>query len=137
MSMKKFTSICIVLLVLAVSLSACGKAGTPAQIDVTMTDFHYTPSEWAIPAGKEITMNIKNDGAVGHEYVIMKFGKSAGEKFGPEDEENIFWEVEVDPHSSKNVKFTAPGDAGDYEVLCGTAGHLEAGMKAALTVVSN
>jgi plastocyanin len=135
--MKKFIGICIVLLVLSMSVTSCSKAGTPAQIDVTMTDFHYTPSEWTIPAGKEVTMNIRNDGAVGHEYVIMKFGKSAGDKFGPEDEENIFWEVEVDAHSSKNVKFTAPSDIGAYEILCGTAGHMEAGMKAALTVAAN
>jgi uncharacterized cupredoxin-like copper-binding protein len=135
--MKKFTGRCIVLIVLVASLISCGKAGTPTQIDVTMTDFHYTPSEWTIPAGKEITMNIKNDGAVGHEYVIMKYGKSAGDKFDPEDEENIFWEVEVDAHSSKNVKFTAPGDIGSYEILCGTPGHLQAGMKAALTVTAN
>jgi uncharacterized cupredoxin-like copper-binding protein len=107
------------------------------QIDVTMTNFHYTPSEWTIPAGEEITNNIRNDGAVGHEYVIMKYGKSAGDKFGPEDEENIFWEVEVDAHSSKNVKFTASSDIGEYEILRGKAGYLEAGMKAALTVAAN
>jgi uncharacterized cupredoxin-like copper-binding protein len=67
----------------------------------------------------------------------MKYGKSSGDLFGPEDEENIYWEVEVDAHSSKNVTFTAPGDVGDYEILCGTPGHLQAGMKASLTVTDN
>lgn len=134
--MKKFIGIFIVLLVLSVSLSACGSAGSPTTLDVTMTDFHYTPSAIVIPVGKEITLNIKNDGAIGHEFVIMKYGTSVGDVFGPEDEDNVFWEVEVDAGGAKSVKFTAPSEVGEYEVVCGTPGHLKAGMKADMTVAS-
>jgi uncharacterized cupredoxin-like copper-binding protein len=101
-----------------------------------MTDFKYEPADATVPAGKEITLNLKNEGNVVHEYVIMKLGQSAGEKFGPEDEDNIYWEVELDPGKSVSVTFTAPTEPGTYEVVCGTEGHLEAGMKGSLTVVS-
>ena len=123
------------LLVLAVILSACG-GGSRTKLNITMTDFKYDPVENTIAAGKEITLTIKNEGAVLHEYVIMNLGQTAGETFGDEDEGNIYWEVEVDPGQSKTVTFTAPSEAGEYEIVCGTEGHLAAGMKGTLTVVA-
>jgi uncharacterized cupredoxin-like copper-binding protein len=134
--MKKFIGICIVLMVLSSSLTACGSAGSPTEIDVTMTDYHYSPTSMVIPSGKEVTLNIKNDGSIEHEFVIMKYGTSAGDEFGPEDEDNIYWEVELDPHSSQSVTFTAPGEVGKYEIVCGTPDHLQEGMRAALTVTN-
>ena len=121
---------------LCLTLTACG--GTPSTtIDVTMTDFQYGPAEFTVPAGQVITLNAVNNGAVLHEFVIFKLGKTAGEKFGDEDEENIYWEVEVDPGASKSATFTAPSEPGEYFVTCGIAGHLEAGMNAKLIVVAS
>ncbi len=132
--MKKARVILIVMLGLALVLAACG--GSSTNLKVAMTDFKYEPMENTILAGEEITLNIKNEGAVLHEYVIMNLGQTAGDKFGDEDEGNIFWEVEIEPGQSKTVTFTAPAEAGTYEIVCGTAGHLEAGMKGTLIVVN-
>jgi uncharacterized cupredoxin-like copper-binding protein len=132
--MKKARFFLIVVLGLSLLLTACGGGGPSTSLKINMNDFKYDPMSATIPAGKEITLNIKNDGAVLHEYVIMKLGQTAGDKFGDEDEGNIYWEVEVDPGQSKSVTFTAPPDAGTYEIVCGTQGHLEAGMKGNLVV---
>ncbi|MBI5350999.1 MAG: cupredoxin domain-containing protein [Chloroflexi bacterium] len=132
--MKKAGFFLISVLVLSLLLTACG--GPSTTMNLTMTDFKYAPMENTIPAGREITVNIKNEGAVIHEYVIMNLGETAGDKFGDEDEGNIYWEVEVDPGKSKTVTFTAPSEAGTYEIVCGTEGHLEAGMTGTLIVVS-
>lgn len=127
----------ILFTLMSILLSSCGSANVPSTtLQIVMSDFKYEPAEFTVPAGKEITLNLKNEGAVAHEFVIMKLGQSAGEKFGPEDEDNIYWEVELDPGQSVTVTFTAPTEAGTYEVVCGTEGHLEAGMKGTLTVVS-
>ena len=134
--MKKKLFALSVLLILSIVLTACGGGGAATKLNVTMTDFKYDPVENTVAAGKEITLNLKNDGAVLHEYVIMKHGLSAGDKFGPEDEDNIYWEVEVDPGKSTTATFTAPAELGDYEIVCGTEGHLVAGMKGKLTVVA-
>ena len=123
-----------VLLGCVLILSGCGGAGPSTTIDVTMTDFQFTPNTFTIPAGQEITVNAVNNGAVVHELVIFKPGLTAGEEFGPEDEENIYWEVEVEAGQSTTVKFTAPSEPGEYYVTCGTEGHLKAGMVASLTV---
>jgi uncharacterized cupredoxin-like copper-binding protein len=120
---------------LVVMLAGCGGRSL-TKLNITMTDFKYDPVENTIGAGEEITLQIKNDGAVLHEYVIMNLGQTAGDTFGDEDEGNIYWEVEVDPGQSKTVTFTAPTEPGDYEIVCGTEGHLEAGMKGKLTVVA-
>jgi len=130
--MKK---IFLVLIVLSLSLSACGKGGANTKLNITMKEFAYDPMDNQVKAGADITLKIKNEGAVIHEYVIMKEGLSAGNEFGPEDEENIYWEVEVEPGESKTVTFTAPSNPGYYEIVCGTEGHLAAGMRGILTVV--
>ncbi len=135
--MKKFWFLFFVLVLAALTLAACGGGKGPSTtIDLTMTDFHYEPSEFVVPAGKEITLNATNNGAVVHEFVIMKYGTTIGEKFGDEDEGNIYWEVEVDPGKNISVTFTAPSEPGEYQVVCGIEGHFEAGMVGKLTVVA-
>ncbi len=132
--MKKFTFLLIAVLLGSLVLSACGASGPSTNLKVELTDFHFVPDKFVVPAGQEITLNLKNSGAVVHEYVIMKSGQTVGDDFGPEDEENIYWEVEVDPGASKTVTFTAPADSGEYQLVCGTEGHFKAGMVGTLTV---
>ena len=134
--MKKILFVLVVILSLSLSLTACGGGGPPTKLDITMTDFKYEPVDNTVAAGKEITLKLANKGAVLHEYVIMKLGETAGDKFGPEDEDNIYWEVELDPGKSNTVTFTAPTEPGVYEIVCGTEGHLVAGMKGSLTVAA-
>jgi uncharacterized cupredoxin-like copper-binding protein len=127
-----------VLLVLVFVLTACGGGGgSPSTtIDVVFTEFSFTPTDFTIPAGQEITVNAKNDGAVIHEFVIMKFGQTVGDDFGPEDEENIYWEIEAEVGDSVTGTFTAPTEPGEYQIVCGTEGHFMAGMIGKLTVVA-
>ena len=133
--MKKY--LFVLLLGVSLILSACGTNGPSTTIDVTMTDFQFTPNTFSIPAGQEITVNVVNNGVTEHEFVIFKLGMDAGEKFGPEDEGNIYWEVEALPGQSNTATFTAPSEPGEYYVTCGIEGHLEAGMNATLTVVAS
>jgi uncharacterized cupredoxin-like copper-binding protein len=132
--MKK--SLFVLVFVLMFVLTACGGAGPSTTIDVTFTEFSFTPTEYTIPAGQEITINAKNDGAVIHEFVIMKFGQTIGDDFGDEDEGNIYWEVEAEPGATANATFTAPTEPGEYQIVCGTEGHFVAGMVGKLTVVA-
>jgi len=125
----------VVLLCLSFVLIACGGGSASTTIDVTLTDFHFVPDAFTIPAGQVITVNAKNNGAVVHEFVIMKFGETAGDKFDNEDEGNIYWQVEVDPGGSKTETFNAPTEPGQYQIVCRTPGHLEAGMIGKLKVV--
>lgn len=134
--MKK--TLFVLTIVVLLSLAACGGSAAKPQteVDVTMTDFQFTPNQFTVPAGQEITLKAENTGAVIHNFVIMQLGKSAGDSFTDEDLPNVYWQVEVAPGGSADTSFVAPGDPGEYEVVCRTPGHVQAGMVAKLTVVA-
>jgi uncharacterized cupredoxin-like copper-binding protein len=132
--MKRILVLAVALLSLL--LAACGGAGGVSNtIDVTMTDFQFQPSQFTIPAGEEIAFSSSNNGAVVHNFVIMKLGTSAGEFFDEEDVPNVYWEVELLPGATTETSFTAPSEPGEYQVVCRTEGHIVSGMTAKLTVV--
>src|SRR5215467_2842427 len=113
-------------------LVSCGAGGASTKINVTMTDFQFQPNQFTVPAGKEITFDAANNGAVVHNFVIMKLGTSAGPFFDDEDIPNVYWQVELQPGGSTSTSFTAPTEPGDYEVVCRTEGHIASGMTAKL-----
>ena len=129
----------VITLALSLALTSCGGgAGKPTtSINVTMTDFQFSPTQFTIPAGQDISFSSTNTGAVVHNFVIMKLGTAAGTEFTAEDTANVYWEVEIQPGGDVETSFTAPGEPGDYEVVCRTPGHLQAGMTAKMTVVAS
>ena len=133
---RKVALLVATVLGLSLVLTACGGGGASTNLKLNMTDFMFDPTDLTVPAGQTITMTATNDGAVEHEYVIFKLGTDAGDKFGDEDEDNIYWEVEVQPGDTVTETFVAPSEPGEYYVTCGIEGHLEAGMVASLIVVA-
>lgn len=132
MNKKRFVLVLLVMIFLA----SCG-GGPSTTLDVTMTDFQFTPNTYTVPAGEEITLNIVNNGAVVHNFVIMKLGTSAGETFDAEDEPNVYWQVtDIQPNGDMSTTFTAPAEPGEYQVVCRTAGHIASGMIGQLVVVA-
>ena len=126
----------VLLLGVSMILSSCGGGGgVSTTMDVTMTDFMFQPAQFTVPAGQEITVNAVNNGAVAHNIVVMKFGQTVGDMFDDADLPNIYWEMELDPGDSGSATFIAPGEPGEYQVICRIPGHLAAGMSAKLIVV--
>lgn len=117
-------------------LSACGSGAAVTTINLTMTDFQFTPNAFKVPSGQEITVNARNDGAVVHNFVIMELGADAGDSFDDADAASVYWQVEVKPGGDVNAAFTAPSDPGEYQVVCSVQGHIMAGMTGKLTVVA-
>jgi uncharacterized cupredoxin-like copper-binding protein len=118
-------------------LPACGSANSAkTNQSITLTDFTYSPTQLTVPAGKEITLDAANTGAVIHNFVIMNLGTSAGTEFTSEDDANVYWKLEIPAGGSTSATFTAPSEPGEYEVVCSTPGHLQAGMVGKLIVVA-
>lgn len=118
-------------------LAACGGASAPkTSHSVTLTDFAYTPTQITVPAGEEITLDAANTGAVIHNFIIMNLGTSAGTEYTSEDDANVYWKLEIPAGGSTTASFTAPTEPGEYEVVCSTPGHLQAGMVGKLIVVA-
>ena len=130
--MKKILT--FIVMILAILLTACGKSGPSTKISFTMTDFAFTPSEFTVPARKEITLHITHDGTVEHNFIVMQYGMDAGEMFDKEDEANTYWQIDVQPGETKTITFVAPEQPGMYQVICGMVGHLQSGMVGKLIV---
>ena len=122
-----------VVFVLALTLTACGSNKT--TLNVTATDKGYDSSTYTVPAGKEVTLNMTNKGVLEHEFAILKLGEHVTPPFGEKDEDKILWELDgVEAGTTKSATFTAPTEAGEYDVICGIPGHIEKGMIATLIV---
>ncbi len=122
----------------ALLLTACGgSGGAPSvSIHVTLTDFAFSPNTFTIPAGAKISFMAVNNGAGEHSFVIMKAGHDVAGHFTSADQANVYWEKDhIAPGQTVSDTFTAPGDPGTYQVVCGVPGHFEAGMVARLIVV--
>ena len=131
---KKLLALSLMLVFL---LASCGGSAPSSTIDVTLTDFSFTPNAFTVSAGQEITLNITNNGVVVHNFIIMKLGTTAGDAFDEGDQINIFsQETDIQPGGDVTVIFTAPTEPGDYQVVCKTSGHITSGMIATLTVVA-
>ena len=130
----------IIIVFMAVLLSlvptSCGGGGPTTTINVTMTDFQFTPNQFTVPASQEITLNVTNTGAVVHNFIIMKLGTTAGATYEDDDDANVYWgERDIQPGGDFSVTFTAPTEPGEYEVVCRTEGHIASGMVGKLIVV--
>lgn len=138
--MRSPRTLVISLAIVAMALGACGNGGEPStDLEVTTTEFAFSPVSWTVPADQEISIDITNNGTVVHEWVLLKPGVTiASEADLPDTEEElladfVYVEEEVDPGSTKTLTFTAPA-AGTYQVICAIPGHFGGGMEATLTV---
>lgn len=135
--MKKIVIIFCTGLFLSVILGACGASAGPSKsLDVTMTDFMFSPNTFTVPAGAQISFSATNNGAVAHSFIIMKEGYKITNHYTDADKTNVYWMVDqIAPGQSIKDSFAAPNDPGDYQIICGISGHFEAGMVAKLIVV--
>jgi uncharacterized cupredoxin-like copper-binding protein len=122
-------------------MGACADGDAAStNLEVTTTDFQFSPNSWTVPAGEEISIDITNDGSVLHEWVLMRPGVNIeSEADLPETEEEllaefVYVEDEVEAGANKTLTFTAP-DVGTYQVICAIETHFDAGMEGTLTVV--
>lgn len=134
---KRFTLLTFfVVLIGSVFLTACGgdEDEPVTTINVDMTDHKFTPNEFTVPAGAEITINLKNSGIHLHEFRILVFGAKVDENVDKNGNSTKYWSAMARPGESKTLSFTAPSEPGSYVIKCTAPGHTEAGMIGTLQV---
>ena len=114
-------------------LAACGGPGS-SEISTAMTEFAFSPSSNSVSAGSEVALTLSNDGTLDHNWVLMVADYTVTTPFDASDQAKVFAETTVAAGGSTTFTFTAPSEAGTYQVVCSIPGHLEAGMEASLTV---
>ena len=126
----------MVALPMSLLLASCS-SGPSTEITANMEEFQFSPVEWTVPEGEEITIELVNNGTLEHEWVILQAGVTVSDESElPETEEElladfVYWEDEVEAGETKTVTFIAP-PAGEYQVICAIDGHFDSGMEGTL-----
>ncbi len=119
----------VALLLASCASSASGAAAnSPAQVQVTLTEFKVDSPLTTFAVNTPYHFVIKNAGTVAHEWMIMPRGETdvskALVKVGQD-------QLTAGATVTQDFTFTKPGD---YEFACHMPGHYEAGMKLVITV---
>ena len=89
----------------------------PASVDVTLTEFRFTPLMIMLPV-EGGTINISNTGTAVHTFSVPELGLKSGD---------------INPGATAQLK-VGPVAAGTYAVQCDIAGHAANGMTASLMI---
>jgi uncharacterized cupredoxin-like copper-binding protein len=132
--MKRIATGVLLVLAAVLILTACGSSNK-TTLNVTATDTGYDSTTYTVPAGAQVTVNMTNSGVLEHEFAVLKKDQHVTPPFGEKDEDKILWELDgVAAGTTKSGTFTAPTEAGNYDIICGIPGHIEKGMVATLVV---
>lgn len=139
----------ILTIILTLTLAACGGGGgapkgsgdagdkskpaAPAEnIDVTMHDIYYgdkpdnaqNPLVWNVTTGAKVTVKLNNQGALDHNWAIVKPGQDISTPYNPAtDDSKLLFNPGLTKAGAKNsADFTAPAP-GEYKVVCTVPGH--------------
>ncbi len=121
------------------SSAASGGGGAGTTVNVTETEFKIEADTATAPAG-QVTFNIKNDGTIAHEFVVIKTDDAAsalplasGAPEVDEDQLNGIDEKE-DIAPGTTVTLSVNLEAGHYALICNVEGHYNSGMHLDFTV---
>jgi plastocyanin len=149
--------------VLALAVAGCGApAGTPDDgvLRVTMSDYHFDPAAWTIPADEEVQVLLTNEDEVAHDLSIGRDVVTDQQQpigYGTDLLSELDFEVApadarsrsvsgppstlvtVAPGTTVALTFTAPPElAGDWEIGCfhSRGCHYNAGLRGTLAITA-
>jgi uncharacterized cupredoxin-like copper-binding protein len=119
-------------LLAALIIAGCGPKSV--ALSVEMTDFKFIPADLEAPARADVSLTLTNVASVEHSWILFEAGYQATLPVDADDTEHIYWEGKVPAGETQTFTFVAPAESGVYQVICGVAGHAEAGMLGIFTV---
>ena len=128
----------LVALVLVAGVAAVALAGpsqpatTPATIEIHYS--HFNPSEIAVPVGVPITITIRNDDPIDHEWIVGDDAVQQKHRTGTELlHPSIPTEVVIPALSTRTAVVTFT-QAGQLKYICHLPGHEAYGMVGVVTI---
>ena len=125
----------VVLLAMLLVGVACSSEPAPVAdvLHVKARDLTFDQTQLAVPAGVEVTLNLSNEGALEHNWVLVHETAELATATVADAINQAASEV-LASGKSTTLTFTAPA-AGSYQYICTVPGHALAGMVGKLTVV--
>lgn len=107
------------------------RAADPSVVQVTMTNFRFSPATLQLAAGAPTVLRLRNDAGGGHNFAAPAFFAAA--RIDPASAGLVHnGRVEVKAHSTVDVALTP--EAGRYPLKCTHTLHSSFGMKGSITV---
>jgi len=141
--MKKLSAflLCLFLFASVSALSACGGDATtsdptvPQVVRIPMGEMYFKPATTTFKVGQHYKLELVNEGAIIHEFVITNVRK-AGQSREDLDNEALYHADQINPGQSMTVDFTfkQPAPASTLEFECAYPGHYEQGMHTPIVV---
>lgn len=126
--------------VVTLALFACSSTPAPLEVTIQATEFSYGPNRIEVQVGQQVTVRMRNQGTLEHDFVIQQIPLQSGAESGEmpgHDMGSMLVEAAIHggamPGMEAVVSFT-PTMAGTYEFFCAVPGHKEAGMIGMLSV---
>lgn len=103
-----------------------------ATLNIAMHDIYFgddpnnieNPPQWKVKSGELVTLNLDNQGALEHNWIIAKQGENVPLPYLEDQHKSVVeWASDkVAADSKASIDFSAPAP-GTYLVFCGVAGH--------------
>src|SRR5688572_14310050 len=117
-------------------LTACGSDASGQVIEVVAENTRFEPAVINVPAGKEVTLKLKNLDPNEHDLEVRGLTPAKKSGGGHDGHGSAGFEtiaVHARAKKTASIKFVADRP-GTYEVICTIAGHEQSGMVAKLIV---
>jgi uncharacterized cupredoxin-like copper-binding protein len=122
---------------LALLASACGGADASAEATITIHFSRFVPESVEVPAGEPVTITLRNDDPIEHEWIVGPPRVHERHRTGTEPyHAEIPTEVTIAALSTRTTKLTFD-DPGEYEYICHLPGHEAYGMVGTIRVVES
>ena len=96
---------------------------------------HFVPDVIEVPAGEPVTITLRNDDPIGHEWMVGDAAMHQRHRTGTEPfHDTVPTEVSI-PALETRVTTVTFEEPGDYAYICHLPGHEEYGMTGVLRVV--
>jgi uncharacterized cupredoxin-like copper-binding protein len=130
----KFAALLAALLAIeAVSSAACAPAA-PTDATIRFHYSHYEPSMLRVRAGVPVTITLRNDDPIDHEWIVGSEAVHQVHRHGTEAvHDQLPTEVTVPALSTRVTTVVFP--AGEEQYICHLPGHEEYGMSGSLRAV--
>jgi len=121
--------------VLALLATACGGADASAEATIAIHFSRFVPEEVTVPAGVPVTITLRNDDPIEHEWIVGAPDVHERHRTGTEPyHDQVPTEVTVPALDSRTttLRFEEPGE---YLYICHLPGHEAYGMVGRMHVV--
>ena len=123
--------------VLALLATACGGADASAEATIAIHFSRFVPEEVTVPAGVPVTITLRNDDPIEHEWIVGAPDVHERHRTGTEPfHDKVPTEVTIPALSTLTTTLTFE-QAGEYQYICHLPGHEAYGMVGTVHVIED